>query len=128
LEAHLADYKRRQDTLSKKEQDTLKDMRLVQEMYARGFDFMPIDLYKVKATRFQVIDGKIMPSLTSIDGMGEVAAQTLVDAAKDGPFLSKEDLRNRTKVSSTLIDLMGTLGILGDMAETNQLSIFDMMM
>jgi DNA polymerase-3 subunit alpha (Gram-positive type) len=82
----------------------------------------------VKATRFQVIDGKIMPSLTSIDGMGEVAAQTLVDAAKDGPFLSKEDLRNRTKVSSTLIDLMGTLGILGDMAETNQLSIFDMMM
>jgi DNA polymerase-3 subunit alpha (Gram-positive type) len=128
LEAHLADYKRRQDTLSKKEQDTLKDMRLVQEMYARGFDFMPIDLYKVKATRFQVIDGKIMPSLTSIDGMGEVAAQTLVDAAKNGPFLSKEDLRNRTKVSSTLVDLMGELGILGDMAETNQLSIFDMML
>lgn len=127
LEAHLADYRRRQDSLSKKEQDTLKDMRLVQEMYARGFDFMPIDLYKVDATRFQVIDGKIMPSLTSIDGMGEVAAQTLVEAAKNGPFLSKEDLRNRTKVSGTIVDLMGELGILGDMAETNQLSIFDML-
>ena len=88
---------------------------------------MPIDLYKVDATRFQVIDGKIMPSLTSIDGMGEVAAQTLVEAAKNGPFLSKEDLRNRTKVSGTIVDLMGELGILGDMAETNQLSIFDML-
>ncbi|KIR01379.1 DNA polymerase III alpha subunit [Lachnospiraceae bacterium TWA4] len=127
LENHLADYRRRQDSLSKKEQDTLKDMRLVQEMYARGFEFMPIDIYRVDATRFQVIDGKIMPSLTSIDGMGEVAAQTLVDAAKEGKFLSKEDLRNRTKVSSTLVDLMDELGILGDMAETNQLSIFDMM-
>ena len=127
LDEYIEYYKRRNDSLTNKEQGQLKDMRIVQEMYARGFDFMPIDLYKVDATRFQVIDGKIMPSLTSIDGMGEVAAQTLVEAAKNGPFLSKEDLRNRTKVSGTIVDLMGELGILGDMAETNQLSIFDML-
>ena len=58
-EYYLADYKKRSDTLSKKEQDTLRDMRIVQEMYARGFDFVPIDIYKAKARHFQIIDGKM---------------------------------------------------------------------
>ena len=79
LEYYLADYKKRSDTLSKKEQDTLRDMRIVQEMYARGFDFMPIDIYKAKARHFQIIDGKLMPSLSSIDGLGEKAADAVVD-------------------------------------------------
>ena len=74
LEYFLADYKKRADTLSKKEQDTLRDMRIVQEMYARGFTFTPIDIYKAKAKDFQIIDGKLMPSLSSIDGMGDKAA------------------------------------------------------
>ena len=55
LEYHLADYKKRADTLSKKEQDTLRDMRIVQEMYARGFDFLPLDIYTAKARHFQVV-------------------------------------------------------------------------
>ena len=125
LEFHLADYRKRQDTLSKKEQDTLRDMRIVQEMYARGYEFMPIDIYRAKADRFQIIDGKLMPSLGSIDGMGEKAAEGVVDAASDGPFLSKEDFRNRTKVSKTLCDLMADMGLLGDLPESNQLSLFD---
>ena len=125
LEFHLADYRKRQDTLSKKEQDTLRDMRIVQEMYARGYDFMPIDIYRAKADRFQIIDGKLMPSLGSIDGMGEKAAEGIVDAVVDGPFLSREDFRNRTKVSKTLCDLMADMGLLGDLPESNQLSLFD---
>ncbi|MCI6887542.1 MAG: PolC-type DNA polymerase III, partial [Lachnospiraceae bacterium] len=125
LEFHLADYRKRQDTLSKKEQDTLRDMRIVQEMYARGYDFMPIDIYRAKADRFQIIDGKLMPSLGSIDGMGEKAAEGVVDAVVDGPFLSREDFRNRTKVSKTLCDLMADMGLLGDLPESNQLSLFD---
>ena len=125
LEFHLADYRKRQDTLSKKEQDTLRDMRIVQEMYARGFDFMPIDIYRASADRFQIIDGKLMPSLGSIDGMGEKAAEGVVDAAREGVFLSREDFRNRAKVSKTLCDLMGDMGLLGDLPETNQLSLFD---
>ena len=125
LENHLRDYKRRKDTLSKKEQDVLKDMRLVQEMYARGFTFMPIDLYRAQPHRFQIIDGKLMPSFSSIDGLGDIAAVSIAEAAKDGPFLSKDDFRERTKVSKTLIDLMSDLGLLGDLPESNQLSLFD---
>ena len=125
LEYYLADYKKRADSLSKKEQDTLRDMRIVQEMYARGFDFMPIDIYRAKAKDFQIIDGKLMPSLSSIDGMGDKAAEGVVDAVKDGPFLSREDFRNRTKVSKTICDLMVDLGLMGDLPESNQLSLFD---
>ena len=88
LESHLADYKRRSDSLSKKEQDTLRDMRIVQEMYARGFDFLPMDIYKARARHFQVMGNKLMPSINSIDGLGEKAADSIEEAAKDGPFLS----------------------------------------
>ena len=125
LEYYLADYKKRQDVLSKKEQDTLRDMRIVQEMYARGFSFVPLDIYRAKARHFQIADGKLMPSLSSIDGLGEKAADAIVEAVKDGRFLSREDFRNRTKVSKTVCDLMGDLGLLSDLPESNQLSLFD---
>ena len=105
-----------------KDADSIKDMRIVQEMYARGFEFMPIDIYKADDKYFQVIDGKIMPSLASIDGMGEKAAAQLKAAAKDGVFLSQEELRDRAKISKTVVDKMAELGILGDMPEQGQLS------
>lgn len=56
-------------------------MRIVQEMYARGFDFVPIDLYKAKAHRFQIIGDKLMPALDTIEGLGDKAAEAVVDAA-----------------------------------------------
>ena len=126
LEYHMDDYEKRKDSLSKKEQDTYKDMRIVQEMYARGFEFLPIDLYQAKAHYFQIIDGKLMPSISTIDGLGDKAADAVVEAAKDGPFLSRDDFRQRTKVSKTVIDLMVKLGLLADLPESNQLSLFDM--
>ncbi len=126
LENFMHDYERRKDTLSKKEQDTYKDMRIVQEMYARGFEFLPIDLYKAKAHHFQIIDNKLMPSISTIDGLGDKAADAVVEAAKDGKFLSRDDFRQRTKVSKTVIDLMVDLGILSDLPESNQLSLFDL--
>ena len=127
LEYYMADYKKRSDTLTKKEQDTVKDMKIVQEMYARGIEFMPIDLYRAKADRFQIIDGKIMPSFASIAGMGLKAAQQLEEAAKGGTFTSKEDIRIRGKVSKTILDVMEELGILGDLPETNQYDFFGML-
>lgn len=127
LESIMADYKRRSDSLSKKEQDVAKDMKIVQEMYARGFEFAKIDIFQADSRLFQVIDNKLMPSLNSIDGLGEKAADQIVEAAKDGPFLSKEDFRNRTKAPQTVIELMSELGLLGDLPDTNQLSLFDMM-
>lgn len=125
LENVMADYQRRSDTLSKKEQDSYRDMRIVQEMYARGFEFEPIDIFTAQSRNFQIIDGRLMPSLNSIDGLGEKAADAVVEAAKDGPFLSKDDFRQRTKVSKTVIDLMSSLNLLGDLPESNQISLFD---
>lgn len=122
---HLTDYRQRADTLSKKEQDTLRDMRIVQEMYARGFEFTPIDIYTASARNFQIVDGKLMPSLSSIDGLGEKAADAVVFAAADGAFLSREDFINRSKVNKTVCDLMGELGLLKGLPDSNQLSFFD---
>ena len=121
----MRDYKKRFDTLSKKEQDTYKDMKSVQEFYARGFEFVPIELEKAQAKRFQIIDGKLMASLSTIDGMGEKAAEAVVDAVKDGPFLSKDDFWQRTKVSKSVIDVMDDMGLLGNLPQSNQLSLFD---
>ncbi len=128
LENVMADYKKRSDTLSNKEKEAYGDMRIVQEMYARGYEFMPIDIFRAQSRLFQIIDGKLMPSLSSIDGLGEKAADAIVEAAKDGPFLSKDDFRQRTKVSKTVIDLMASLGLLGNLPETNQISLFDFVM
>ena len=125
LEYHMDDYEKRKDELSKKEQDTYKDMKIVQEMYARGFEFLPIDLYRAKASHFQIIDGKLMPSFLAIDGLGDKAAETVVIAAAEGKFLSLEDFRERAKVSKTIVELMERLGILENLPQTNQLSLFD---
>ena len=73
------------------------------------------------------MDGKIMPSLNSIDGLGERAADGIVEAAKDGPFLSKDDFRERSKASKTIVEMLDNLGILGDLPESNQISLFDFM-
>ena len=126
LEYYLRDYKKRSDSLSKKEQDVLKDMKIVQEMYARGFEFLPLDIYRAKADKFQIIDGKLMPPLSSIEGMGDKAAEAVEAAAADGPYLSKDDFRQRTKVSKTVIEFMAGLGLFGNLPETNQLSLFDL--
>lgn len=125
LNYFIADYNARKDSLSKKEQDTLKDMKIVQEMYARGLEFHTMDIYKAKARVFQIIDGKLMPALSTIEGLGDKAADAVEEAAEQGMFLSKDDFRQRTKVSKTVIDLMADLGILTNLPETNQLSLFD---
>ena len=102
--------------------DLLREMKIADEMYARGYEFWPLDIYKAKAKDFQVIDGKIMPALTSIDGMGEKAAQQVEEAAKGEPFTSLENFRNRTKVPQACIEKMKELGIMGDLSDTDQLS------
>ena len=126
LNRHIDEYNRRSNTLSKKEQDTMKDMRLVQEMYARGYEFEPMDIYQAKASKFLIVNGKLMPPLVSIEGMGDKAAEAVEEASKDGPYLSLDDFRQRTKASKTVIDCMVNLGILKGLPESNQLSLFDL--
>lgn len=125
LDYYINDYKRRSESLSKKEEGQLKDMRLVQEMYARGFEFLPIDLYKSHSRNFQIVDGKLLPPFKSIDGLGEVAADGIYEAAKNGKFLSIEDFMSRSKVSSTNASLMKDLGILKGLNNSNQISLFE---
>lgn len=125
LEHHLKEWKDRKDTLTNKEQDMVRDGRIVQEMYARGFEFLAIDLYESEPHRFQIIDGKLLPSLNSIDGLGDNAAIAISEAAKDGAFLSVDDFRERTKVTRNIVDLVLELGLLGNVPESNQLSLFD---
>jgi len=126
LEYYIRDYKRRMSDLTPKEEDTLNDMRLVQEMYARGIEFLPIDLFKSDAVNFQIVDGKLLPPFTAIDGLGEAAAQGIKDAAAGGPYLSVEDFKNRAKVSQTIADTMAELGLLGSIPKSNQISLEDL--
>ena len=125
LEYYMDEIHKKGDAATKKEQDMVKDMKIVQEMYARGFEFMPLDLYKAKAHRFQIIDGKLMPSLDAIEGLGDKAADAVVAAANEGTFLSKDDFRIRTKVSKTVIDLMDDMHLFGDIPNSNQMSLMD---
>ena len=114
--------------LEKKEKDQLRAIRIVEEMYARGLEFAPIDIMKADPRRFTLTDdGRIMPSINSIDGIGDEAAESIAKAACDGEFLSKEEFRARTKASKTAVDKLSELGILSHLPESGQLSIFDLM-
>lgn len=113
------------EQLSKKEQDMLKDMRTVQEMYARGFEFLPIDIFKANVSKFTIIDGKIMPALTSITGLGEKAAQSMADAIQSGEISCVADLEVKTLVGQKMLIELDRLGIFHDLPKSNQLSMFD---
>ena len=123
----MADYTKRKDTLTPKELTTLDDCLVVREMYARGIEFTPIDIFTAGSRTCRIVDGRIMPALTSIDGMGEKAADAVVEAAKDGPFISRDDFYNRTKVPKTVVEKMNAMGLLGDLPESNQISLFDIL-
>ena len=127
LEETMKDYKKRMNELSQKDQAAYGDMKIVQEMYARGYEFTPIDIFMAQAKHFQIVDGKLMPSLNSIEGMGDKAAEGVVEAAKDGPFTSCENFKNRSKVSGTIVDKMREMGLLGNMPLSDQMSLLDFM-
>ncbi|MDR2545952.1 MAG: PolC-type DNA polymerase III [Lachnospiraceae bacterium] len=127
LEQEIATHTARETggKLTAKEQGSLRDLRVVQEMYARGISFTAIDIYQAKSHDFQIKDGKIMAALSSIEGMGDKAAQAVETASKAGVYLSREDFRERTKVNKTVHDLLEHLGLLNGLPVSNQMSLFD---
>ncbi len=127
LHMWMNEYRAKGDAMTNAEQNELAAMRLAEEMYERGIEVVPIDIFKAASRSFQVFGDKIMPSLVSIDGLGEKAADQIVEAAKDGPFISRDDFRQRTKCPQTVVDRMAEMGLLGDIPESNQISIFDFM-
>ncbi len=124
---YIEDYTKRSNELTKKEQDVLRDMKIVREMYARGFEFLPVDIYRAKAHKCRIIDGKIMPALDSIDGLGDKAADMVEAEVKNGKFISQDDFKNRTKISKSVVDYLVNIGILKDLPKSDQISLFEML-
>ena len=115
------------EKLSPKEQEQLKTLINALEMVQRGYKFSNIDLYRSDATKFVVdYDTKsLIPPFITIDGLGENNAVTVVEARKEGEFFSKEDLLRRTKLTSTNVQDLSDMGVLDDLSESDQLSLFD---
>ena len=99
-------------------------LEIVLEMYERGINFLPIDLYKSHATKFLVEEDGIRPPINSIPGLGTVAAEGIDEAKKDGKFMSIDDLKIRSKVGNSVTDLLSKFGCLKGMSQSNQMSLF----
>ncbi len=107
-----------------KEKSLLTVLEMTLEMCERGYSFQKVDLYRSHATDF-IIDGdSLIPPFNAVPGLGTNAALSIVEARKNGEFLSKEDLQQRSKVSKTIIEYLDSQGCLGDLPDQNQLSLF----
>ncbi|SHF52405.1 PolC-type DNA polymerase III [Ornithinibacillus halophilus] len=109
---------------SPKEKNLLTVLEIALEMCERGFSFQKVDLYKSKATEFVVDGNSLIPPFNAVDGLGTNAAINIVNVREDGEFLSKEDLRTRSKISKTVLEYLDNHGCLEGMEEKNQLSLF----
>ena len=112
------------NAISVKEKGLLTILEISYEMYKRGLKFKKVDLYTSDAMKFKIEPEGIRPPLNALQGVGDNAAKAIVEARKDGEFISKEDLRIRAKISKTVIETLGVHGCLEGMQDTNQLSLF----
>ena len=112
------------NAISAKDKNVYAILEIVIEMYERGINFLPIDLYKSHATKFIMEEDGIRPPLNSIPGLGTVAAQSIEEAKKDGKFMSIDDLKIRGKVGKSVIELLDKFGCLKGMTQSNQMSLF----
>ncbi len=99
-------------------------LEIVVEFYARGFKFCPIDLYRSDAKNFLPTEEGLLPPFSSLQGLGVNAAQSIVEGRKDGEFNTLEELKERTSLGRSLIDLLKENGVLDGIPETNQLCLF----
>ncbi len=107
-----------------KDKDMYDDLEIVWEMYERGIKFLPIDLYKSDSKKFIMEEDSIRPPLNSIPGLGTVAAESIIEARKDGKFMSIDDLKIRSKAGKSVIEMLTNAGCLEGMSQSNQMSLF----
>ncbi len=112
---------------STKEKNLLTVLELANEMTERGYKFKMVDLEKSDSSEWLIDGNSLIAPFDSVPGLGLNVAKQIVAAREDRPFLSKEDLAKRGKVSKTLIDFMTDNGVLAGLPDENQLSLFDMM-
>lgn len=117
--------KKRDKTISAAEKDMMTTLEVCHEFYRRGFTFEPMDVYKSDATRFLVTETGLIPPFTSMPGIGEQAALSIVEERKNGKFLSAEELIVRCpKASKAVVELLEQIGALGSMPKTTQMTLF----
>ena len=127
LEAVKANIKaiEENENATDKDQDLLTTLEVVYEFYLRGLDFLPIDIYKSHAIKFQIEDGKIRPPFVAISGLGESAAWNLMEGREGKNFLSVEEVATACpRVSKTHMQMLKEAGAFGSLPETNQVSLF----
>ena len=107
-----------------KDKDMYDDLEIVLEMYERGYKFLPIDLYKSHATKFQIEGEYLRPPLNSISGLGNVAAESIMKARNEEKFMSIDDMKIRAKIGDSVTELLRQFGCLEGMSQSNQLSLF----
>ncbi|WP_170237704.1 PolC-type DNA polymerase III [Streptococcus hyovaginalis] len=117
--------KKQRNEATNVENDLFTTLELVNEMLERGYKFGKLDLYKSKAIEFIIEGDTLIPPFVALEGLGENVAKQVVRAREEGEFLSKTELRKRGGLSSTLVEKMSDMGILGNLPEDNQLSLFD---
>ena len=126
IDMKLRDNNLKKD-VTKKDKDIYSTLELALEMVLRGYSFTNIDLMRSTSKEF-IVDPtntkRLIPPFTSIDGLGESVADTVVEARKNGAFLSKEDLQRRTSLSGTLVKKLESMGVLEGLQEENQMSLF----
>ncbi len=107
-----------------KEKNQLTVLEVVREMYARGYEFAAVDLYKSDSDEFSLVDGKVQPPLKGLDGVGENAAKNIAREREIASFISREDLSKRAGVNKTAIDALARHGCLDGIPESDQISFF----
>lgn len=117
--------KKKDNTISPKEENLIPILEICIEMYARGINFVEIDLYRSHATDFQLTDEGILPPLNAIPGLGENAAKAITAAREKGPFKTVEDLRIRTGITKTNIEILDKMGCFEELPDADQVSFWD---
>ena len=124
IEKKINEINNKGNDATAKDKNTLRVLKIVIESLARGISFCPVDIYKSKIQEFEITEDGLRPPLISLDGLGNRAAENLVEARSEGEFTSIEDLSNKASLSKTVIEVMREHGCLDDLPETNQLSLF----
>ncbi|MGE5614521.1 MAG: PolC-type DNA polymerase III, partial [Bacillota bacterium] len=120
----IENYEKAGNNVSARERNILTILEVVNEMYARGIGFLPVDLYKSDAVKFLIEDGRIRPPLASLAGLGSAAAASIAEARSQGAFVSVDDLKIRAKVSKTVIEILQENGCMDGIPESSQISLF----
>jgi DNA polymerase-3 subunit alpha (Gram-positive type) len=124
VDSAIREYDGRKNNMTQKEKSLLTILEIAREMYCRGFGLLPVDLYKSDCSKFIVTGNNLLPPLNSLQGLGRSAAEGIMEARRMGPFISIEDMQQRTRVSRAVIDILKEHGCLDGLPDTNQISLF----